>query len=99
SNTTSSPVSGVSPNYWVRFTVTEQIPTLFSAVLGMSHTTVSARATAGAFTNAAGACIYSLDPTADGAISLVGNTDVEAGCGVWDDSTAGDSLSCTNNTT
>jgi Flp pilus assembly protein TadG len=98
-NTSGSPVAGPTPNYWIRFTVTEQIPTLFAAVFSQKNLVVSSRATAGVFTNAAGACIYALDPVDAGAISMVGTSDVESGCGVWDNSASSSSLSCTNNTT
>ena len=98
-NTSGSPVAGPVPDYWIRFTVTEQIPTLFAAVFSQQYLVVSSHATAGVFTNAAGACIYALDPVADGAISMVGISNVQSGCGVWDNSSSSSSLSCTNNTT
>src|SRR5581483_4584998 len=81
-NTTGNPVSGSSPNYWVRFTVTEQIPTLFSAVLGMKNTTVSARSTAGVWNGATGGCVYVLSPNS-GAWSQSGGT-FTTGCGIYD---------------
>lgn len=97
--TSSSPVTGSSPDYWVRFVVGEKIPLMFAVVLGNQWQVVSAAGTAGVFKNTAGACLYALDNTADGAITLKGTTDVEAGCGVWDNSNSSSSLSCTNNTT
>jgi hypothetical protein len=97
--TSGSPVSGSSPSYWARFVVAEKIPTLFSAVLNQQWMTVSARATGAVFRPASGACVYALNPNQSGAISLVGVTDVEATCGVWDNSTSGSALTCTNNTT
>ncbi len=97
--TTNNPVAGSSPNYWVRYTVTEALPTLFSAVLGFQHLTISGRATAGVFQGVQGACIYALDPTASSAISLGGNTQVSAGCGVYDNSNSSSALTCSNNTT
>jgi hypothetical protein len=60
---------------------------------------VSAAGSAAVFKSNAGACVYALDTTAPGAITIKGNADVEAGCGVWDNSSSGSSLSCTNNTT
>lgn len=97
--TTGSPVAGSNPSYWVRFTVTEKIPTLFASVLGYQNSIVSAKSTAGVFSSAQGACIYALDPNANSAISLGGNTDVEAGCGVYDNSSSATALTCSNNTT
>ena len=80
-NTSGSPVSGSSPGYWVRFTVTEQIPTLFSAVLGPKFTTVSARATAGVFSSTTGGCVYILSPN-NGAYTQSGGT-FTTGCGIY----------------
>ena len=97
--TSGNPVSGSSPNYWVRYTVTETVPTLFSAILGMRNLTISGRATVGVFLGVQGACIYALDPTADATISVGGNATVNAGCGVYDNSSASDALTCSNNTT
>lgn len=81
SNTSGSPVSGVSPNYWVRFVVTERIPTLFAAVFGQSWLTVSARATAGVFASVTGGCVYVLDPSASGAWSMSGGN-FSTNCGI-----------------
>ncbi|HWD00237.1 MAG TPA: pilus assembly protein TadG-related protein [Candidatus Sulfopaludibacter sp.] len=92
--TTSSPVAGSTPNYWARYTVTETIPSLFTAVLGMKSLVVSARSTSGVFYGASGSCLYALNYTAPGAITLQGNTDVHAGCGVYDNSNSTTSLSC-----
>lgn len=97
--TTGIPVTGSSPNYWVRYTVTETLPTLFSAILGERNLTISGRATAGVFQGVQGACVYALDPTASSTISLGGNTVVNAGCGVYDNSNSSSALTCSNNTT
>jgi Flp pilus assembly protein TadG len=97
--TTTSPVTGSSPNYWVRFTAAEQNPSLFSAVLGFTSSVVSARSTAGVFLGIQGACIYALDPSAGSTVNLGGNAIVHAGCGVYDNSSSGTALNCSNNTT
>jgi hypothetical protein len=81
-NTTASPVSGSSPAYWVRFTVTEQIPTLFASVLGAKFTTVSARSTAGVWSSSTGGCVYVLSPNT-GAWSESGGN-FSTGCGIYD---------------
>ena len=97
--TTGNPVAGSSPNYWTRYTVTETLPTLFSGVLGFQHLVISGRATAAVFQGVAGACVYALDPAADNTISLGGNAIVNAGCGVYDNSSSTSALTCSNNTT
>jgi hypothetical protein len=97
--TSGSPVSGSSPSYWARFVVAEKIPTLFASVLNQSWMVVSARATGAVFKPASGACVYALNQTVPSAIDLKGNTDVEATCGVWDNSASSSALTCSNNTT
>jgi hypothetical protein len=81
-NTTASPVSGSSPAYWVRFTVSERIPTLFTSVLGSSFTTVSARSTAGVWSSSTGGCVYVLSPNT-GAWTMSGGN-FSTGCGIYD---------------
>ena len=97
--TSGSPVSGSSPNYWVRYTVSETLPALFSGALGFQHITISGRATVGVFQGVQGACVYALDPTASSTISLGGTATVNAGCGVYDNSSSSSALTCSNNTT
>jgi Flp pilus assembly protein TadG len=92
--TSSSPVAGSTPNYWVRYTVTERIPSLFTAVMGSTYLVVSARATSGVFNGAHGACVYALNPNIAKAINLNGTTEVHAGCGVYDNSSNSDALDC-----
>ncbi len=87
-----SPVAGISPSYWVSFTVSEVLPQTFSAVLGRAFARVSTRSTAGVFQNANGACIYVLDPTGDAAFDAGGNPDVEASCGIFINSNSGDAM-------
>ena len=54
--TTGSPVTGVaSPSYWVTATVSESIPTLFSAVLNQYWMNVSAKSSAAVFGGGGGA--------------------------------------------
>lgn len=81
-NTSSSPVSGVTPAYWVRFVVVEKIPTLFTAVLGQPWMVVSARSTGGAFASGVGGCVYVLDPSAAGAWTMSGGN-FSTGCGIY----------------
>jgi hypothetical protein len=96
--TTGNPVSGYVPNYWVRFVVTENIPTVFAEFLGQSWQVVSAAGTAAVFKAGGGACVYALNTSAAGAITLSGSTNLQVTCGIWDNSTASNSLNCSNNT-
>lgn len=70
-----------SASYWVTVRVSQQVPQLFSAVLGNTTGMVAARATA-AVTPAAD-CIYALDPAASGALSVKGTASLVANCGVY----------------
>jgi hypothetical protein len=64
--------------------VTQIVPQLFSAVLGNTSGQVTARATA-AIVNAQD-CIYILNPTAPGALSVGGTASLTSGCGIYVDS-------------
>ncbi|HVP47738.1 MAG TPA: TadE family protein [Bryobacteraceae bacterium] len=83
-NATSTPptVSGVNTSYWVTVTVAETVPQTFSAVLGKPATTVSARATAGAFPNGGGGCIYVMAPSGSG-VNMSGFASIQSGCGIY----------------
>jgi Flp pilus assembly protein TadG len=81
-NTSGNPVAGSSPAYWVRFTVTEQIPTLFSSLMGAKYTVVSARSTAGVWSSGTGGCVYVLSPNAGAWTQSGGN--FTTGCGIYD---------------
>ncbi len=81
------PVAGVSPtSYWVSATVSENIPTLFSRVLGQSGITVNVRSTTAVYSGAGG-CIFVLDPSAANAFKVSGGT-TTTGCGFYVDSTS-----------
>jgi len=85
--TSSSPASGTSPSYWVTATVTETVPTTFSAVLGQRAVNVRATATAGVYA-ASGGCIWVLNPTASGSLRMTGTASLTSGCGVYVHSSA-----------
>jgi len=89
--TTSVPVSGVSPAYWVSATATERIPTLFSAALGQNWTQVSVQSVAAIFKGTAGGCVYVLDPSASGAWTQSGGN-FGTGCGIYINSSSGSAL-------
>ena len=95
-NTTASPVSGVSPSYWIRVTVSEQLPLTFLAVLGQQWVTVSSQSTSGVWPSSGGGCIYTLDPT-DTDISMNGTTSLTTGCGVYDNSNSNSAISIVGN--
>lgn len=79
-NSSPSPtVPGVNVRYWVTARVSENIPQLFSAVLGGASLTAAARATAGVHVDTENACIYVLDPTARGALGIGGTTEISTG--------------------
>jgi hypothetical protein len=77
--TAGNPVSGVSPNYWVRFTVVEKIPALFTSMFGAQWQMVSANATAGVFAGVQGGCVYVLGP---GTAWTQSGGNFSTGCGV-----------------
>jgi hypothetical protein len=92
-NTTNPPPTapGVySAAYWVTFRVSQQVPQLFSVVLGNTTGTVAARATAAV--TPAKDCIYALDPAASGALSVKGTAALNASCGVYVDSNSASAI-------
>ncbi len=79
-----------SASYWVTFRVTQIVPQLFSAVAGNTSGMVTSRATA-AITGAR-SCIYALNPTASGAVSVGGTASLTSSCGIYVDSSDGSAL-------
>ena len=69
-------------SYWMIVRVSEQIPQLFSSVLGFSAGTVTARATTGVREGTAGGCVLTLNPTAVSMV-LSGSVSLTSGCGVY----------------
>jgi hypothetical protein len=67
--------------WWITARVAQKVPTLFSAVLGNTSGLVAARATAAIQPEIA--CVYALDPSAQGAYSQNGNTTFNANCGIY----------------
>jgi hypothetical protein len=76
-------VPGLTPSYWVTATVTESIPTLFSAVLNQQWMKVASQATAAIFAGAGGGCIFVLDKTDPGSLTMNGNTTLNSNCGIY----------------
>lgn len=85
-------VSGISTQYWVTVTGTQQFSTLFSRVTGHSAGTVSAQATGAVVGSGAGGCIYVLDPSGGGALNISGSAILNSNCGIYDDSSASNAL-------
>ena len=65
----------------VQVVLSQTQPTYFLGVLGLSQIPVSV--TAAAMTISSGSCIYSLDPTAQGAVTVTGSSSVNSACGVY----------------
>ena len=74
----------------VQVDVSQTQPTYFMKVLGFSSVPVST--TAVAVTLGSGSCIYSLDPSASGAITVGGTASVTSACGLYDNSTDSSAL-------
>lgn len=68
----------------VEVKVTQVQPTYFMRVLGWSTVPVSTDAVA--VTVSGGSCVYALDPTASGAITVAGTGNIDSQCGVYDNS-------------
>jgi hypothetical protein len=90
----SAPTSaGATVAYWVVVRVKEQIPQLFSSVLGFPNSMVVARTTTGTRVASSGGCVITLNPTASGAITMTGTSNLTTGCGVYDNSNSPSALS------
>ena len=70
--------------WWITARVAQKVPSLFSAVLGNTSGLVAARASAAIQPGIA--CVYALDPSAQGAYSQNGSTVFNANCGIYVDS-------------
>ena len=76
-----NPVPGISPSYWITASVSETIPTTFSAILGQMNMSSVANATAGVFSTPGGGCIYILEPTNTG-LQMSGGS-ISSNCGIY----------------
>jgi hypothetical protein len=96
--TTAPPAPGLTPAYWVTATVTERVPTLFSAVLGKPTMQLGSQSTGAIFKGSGGGCVYVLNPNSTpGAYTQVGGS-FTSGCGVTIESTASNALTMTGGT-
>ena len=76
---------------YVEAIVAESVPTYFARLAGVSAINVSARAEAAR--GIGGPCIYALDPSGP-AITIVAGVIVNSRCGVVDESTSANALTC-----
>jgi len=90
-NSTPTTASGSGTDaYWVTFRAVQKVPQMFSAILGNMSGIVAARATAGI--QGASDCIYALNPTASGAVSVGGTASLTSACGIYVNSSNGSAL-------
>jgi Flp pilus assembly protein TadG len=77
------PTSGTFKNNSsvVQVTISQAQPTYFMGVLGVSSIPVTV--TASAITTGGGSCVYSLDPTGSGAMTVQGTSSLSSACGVY----------------
>lgn len=73
---------GVAARYWVTARVSENLPQLFSAVLGNVLGGVTARATAIIPPSGGGGCVYVLRPNGT-SVTNNGNAHLESACGIY----------------
>ncbi len=83
-------VTVVATSPQVEVTITRPTPGLLSRVVFTEQTNVAARAVAEA--NVIDSCVWSLSPSASGALSVSGNAQVTLGCGVVANSNAGSGI-------
>ncbi|WP_263356076.1 pilus assembly protein TadG-related protein [Acidicapsa ligni] len=72
--------------------VSDPVPTYFAKIFGVSTIPVTARAEAGR--GLGGPCIYALDPTAPGAITLAVGLGFRSNCGIVDESNSNAAATC-----
>jgi Putative Flp pilus-assembly TadE/G-like len=85
---TSGPYTG--QNSAVEAIIQQPVPTLFMKAFGIGAVPVSTRAVA--VLGSSSACIFALDPSASGAITVAGTPVVTSSCGVIDDSSSSSAL-------
>jgi hypothetical protein len=74
----------------VEVDVSQTQPTYFMKVLGVQ--TVPVSTTAVAVTTGSGSCIFSLDPSASGAMTVGGTASLNSACGLYNDSSSSSAL-------
>ncbi|HVA82517.1 MAG TPA: pilus assembly protein TadG-related protein [Candidatus Binataceae bacterium] len=86
------PQSGnfASNSGYVEAIIDQPQPTWFLSMLGLKTLDVNARAVAG--TASAGGCMYALDPSQSGALTVNGNVSINSSCGILVDSNSSSAL-------
>jgi len=86
--TTGSPVTGLTPSYWITATISESLPTGFGRVFGnaLNPTVISSAAVFQ--TGTPSGCVYILDPNSAQALSISGGATLTSGCGIQVNSTS-----------
>ena len=74
----------------VQVTISQTQPTYFMPVAGIKSVPISV--TAGAMIKASGNCIYALDPSAGGALTVSGTSTLSSSCGAYVDSNSSTAL-------
>ena len=88
-NTTPPNSSGVSTSLWIQANVAQTVPHLFLFWAGFQNGSVASRATAGVTSSGGSGCVYVLDPSAAGALTISGAAALTgSSCGVYVNSTA-----------
>ena len=85
-----APGSGTA-SYWITFRAIQKVPQMFSAILGNMSGMVAARSTTAVM--GASDCIYVLNPTAAGAISVGGAAGITSSCGIFVNSSSSNAIS------
>ena len=88
----SDPNSGSANLNYVEAVITDQVPTYFGRILGINTVTVTTRAEAER--GIGGPCIYALDQSGAGAITLAAGVLVNSKCGIVDESDNSAALEC-----
>jgi hypothetical protein len=91
--------NGVTVTYWAVVKVKEQLPQLFSAILGNKTATLVARSIVGYIPPTNGGCVYVIAPHDSAALSTNGNTSLSSGCGVQVNSDASDAINLSGGNT
>lgn len=78
---------------YVEVEIAQSVPVYFLRVFGYNSMNVAARAVSGAVPGPA--CIYALDPTDSATIGVTGTFNIDASCGIMDDSTSSSGIDLT----
>jgi hypothetical protein len=95
-NTAPPGVTGNTPSMWIKATVSTTSPNNFLFSAGFASATITAQAIAGLSSQPSTSCVYVLDATAAGALSVTGNSTLSSSsCGVYVNSSSATALNVT----